>query len=111
MANKKAHITTEAELLKAMRSTGYCFPTNAFEQKMSLKLRSDIDIQALAKEIDPTQIWETENPKEYKAGVIRNIEVDPTFSEQWGIAARGSAEISKEVMDKIRANQKNGDKK
>nr|WP_281719613.1 hypothetical protein [Nitrosomonas nitrosa] len=108
MASKKRHINNEAELLKAMRSTGYSFPTNDFEQKMSLKLQPSIDIGLLAKSIDPNEIWTAEEPKIYKKSVIKELktEVSPLpFEEQWGIAAKGSANISKETMDKIKKKQ------
>ena len=108
MASKKRHINNEAELLKAMRSTGYSFPTNDFEQKLSLKLQPSIDIEALAKNIDPTEIWIAEEPKIYKKSIVRELKTDVSplpFEEQWGIAAKGSANISKEIMDKIKKKQ------
>src|SRR5688572_3287967 len=112
MATKKTHINNEAELLKAMRSTGYLFPTNDLEQKMSLKLQPEVDFTALAAKIDPAEIWAAEEPRAYKKPEQKSIEMpNPTFEEQWGIAAKGDANISKEIMDKIRKNQeskKNG---
>jgi hypothetical protein len=110
MASRKIHITNEVELLRAMRSTGYCFPTNLIEQRMSLKLKSEIDIQSLANQIDPNQIWEAEDPKPYKIGAMRSFDSDPMLLEQWGIAAKGNANISKEIMDKIKKNQEGNGK-
>lgn len=105
MANKKKHINDESELLKLMRLTGYCFPTNEVEQKISFKLQPSIDIQALAKSIDPSQIWEQEEPKPYKQSLPAEEKTEISFEEQWGMAARGSAEISKEILDKIKKRQ------
>lgn len=112
MASKKRHITNEEELLKAMRSTGYCFPTNALEQKMSLKSQQEIDISSLAKKIDPEEIWNATSPKKYKEVVYKEPkEESDEITKQWGIAAKGSANISNEIMDKIRKNQENKPKK
>lgn len=113
MASKKRHINNEAELLKAMRSTGYSFPTSDVEQKISLKLQPSIDIGALAKSIDPIEIWTAEEPKTYKKSVVRELKTEVSslpFEEQWGIAAKGSANISKEIMDKIKKKQEGENK-
>lgn len=109
MANKKKHIKTEAELLNAMRLTGFCFPTNDIEQKISFKLQPSIDIEALAKTIDPSQIWDQEEPKPYKKIIPLEPKPDISIEEQWGIAAKGSANISKEIMDKIKKRQSGSD--
>jgi len=106
MANKKRYINTEAELLKAMRSTGYCFPTNQFEQKSSFKIQKEIDIEELSKAIDPEAIWNSTEPIEYKKPtIVRELNTDTPIKKEWGIAAKGSANISKEIMDKIKRNQ------
>ena len=106
MANKKRHIKSEADLLKAMRSTGFCFPTNDMEQKNSLKL-SPVDdslIQEKASEIDPSEIWNAVRAIEYKKVEVSKPEID--YSQEWGIAARGNNKISKSALDKILKNQK-----
>jgi len=105
MANKRKHINNEAELLKAMRLTGYCFPRNEIEQKISFKLQPPIDIEALAKSIDPSKIWEQEESKPYKRTKTGEDEPENSLEDQWGIAARGSANISKEIMNKIKRRQ------
>lgn len=105
MASKKRYIKSEADLLKAMRSTGFCFPTNDIEQKMSLKLSSIDDslIQETAFEIDPSEIWNADKAIEYKKVKISLPEID--YSQEWGIAARGNNKISKSAFDKILKNQ------
>jgi len=109
MANKKRHIACEADLLSAMRSTGYCFPTNAIEQQMSLKLKSDIDIQALSKLIDPDDIWNSEQPRSYKkAGTEKHLTSETEYTPLWGMAAKGSSNVSKDIIDKIKKNQEKG---
>jgi hypothetical protein len=108
MANKKKYyIKNEIDLLRAMRSTGFCFPANTVEQKMSLKISSiaDSTIQEKALEIDPNEIWGAENPIEYDK--VKEIKPEIDYSEEWGIAARGNAKISKSALDKIKKNQKN----
>lgn len=106
MANKKRHITSEGELLNAMRVTGYCFPLNATEQRLSLKLQTEFDAEQISKGIDAEEIWNSEVPRAYKrTGVIRELKVDDEVAKEWGIAARGNANISKEIMDKIKSNQ------
>jgi hypothetical protein len=105
MANRKKHINSEADLFKAMRLTGYCFPINAIEQKISLKLQPLIDIEALAKNIDPSQIWEQEESKPYKYVTSNQPNPEISFEEQWGMAAKGNVNISKEIMDKIKKRQ------
>lgn len=109
MADRRKHINNEAELFQAMRLMGYCFPTNEVEQKISFKQQPAIDIQSLAKSIDPLQIWEQEDPKPYSQ--LKRVVVKPEISleEQWGMAARGSTEISKEIMDKIKKRQSSED--
>lgn len=105
MANKKRYIKSESELLKAMRSTGFCFPTNDLEQKMSLKLGSIEDdlVQKKALEIDPAEIWEAENPIAYDE--VKTLKPEIDYSKDWGMAARGKVKISKSAMDKIIKNQ------
>ena len=105
MANKKRYIKNEADLLKAMRSTGFCFPTNDMEQKMSLKLSSIDDglIEEKAMEIDPHEIWEAANPIKYNQ--VKTLKPEIDYSEEWGIAARGKVKISKSALDKILKNQ------
>ena len=107
MANskKKYYIKNEIDLLKAMRSTGFCFPVNDIEQKMSLKFSSISDdiIQEKAMEIDPNEIWEAETPIEYD--IVKEMKPEIDYAEEWGIAARGKAKISKSALDKIKKNQ------
>mgnify|MGYP000035316750 CR=1 FL=1 len=105
MANKKRYIKNESDLLKAMRSTGFCFPTNDREQKMSLKLSSIDDslIQESALEINPIEIWDADNPIEYDEVITLKPEVD--YTQEWGIAAKGKVKISKSALDKILKNQ------
>lgn len=109
MADREKHINNEAELFKAMRLTGYCFPTTEVEQKISFKLQPTIDIQSLAKSIDPSQIWEQEEPKPYSQLKGSGVKPEISLEEQWGMAARGSTEISKEIMDKIKKRQSTQD--
>lgn len=106
MASKKRHITNEAELLKAMRSLGYCFPTNEFEQKISLKFQAPLDMEAMVKKIDPKEIWNSENPRMYSKSKNKEVDSEDSFIEEWGIAAKGNANISDEIMAKIIKNQK-----
>lgn len=107
MAKNKRHITNEKELLKAMRSTGYCFPTNDIEQNLAMKLQPNIDIAALAKRVDPEAIWNLIDPIPYEMPKEIELKSDNNeFTESWGIAAKGNANISKHIMDKIKRNQK-----
>jgi hypothetical protein len=106
MANKKRHINSEAELLHAMRITGYCFPLNATEQRLSLKLQPEFNIEELSKAIDADEIWHADVPRAYKRStVVRELKSDDEIAKEWGIAARGNANISKEILDKIKKNQ------
>jgi len=106
MANKKRHINSEADLLNAMRITGYCFPLNATEQRLSLKLQPEFNFEELSKAIDADEIWNAEVPRAYKRStVIRELKSDDEIAKEWGMAARGNANISKEIMDKIKKNQ------
>lgn len=106
MANKKRHINSEAELLNAMRITGYCFPLNATEQRLSLKLQPEFNVEETSKAINAEEIWNAEAPRVYKQrGILRELKVDGEVAKEWGIAARGNANISKEIMDKIKNNQ------
>ena len=110
MGSKKRHINNEVELLKAMRITGYNFPINDNEQRISLKMKSEINLAEISDTIDPEEIWNAEAPKPYKAkGIIKELISDDDISKEWGMAARGNANISKETMDKIKKNQA-GDK-
>lgn len=112
MGNKKRHINSEIQLLEAMRCTGYCFPTNDYEQNASLKIQEEIDIDMLADSIDSEDIWNADKAIDYKTNiVVRDISSKNNISEHWGIAAKGSANISKEIMDKIKRNQNNGNSK
>ena len=106
MANKKRHINSEVELLSAMRITGYCFPKNAIEQQLSLKMQIEFNVEELSKGINSEEIWSADSPRIYKQrGIVREMNTDIEVSEQWGMAARGNANISKEIMDKIKKNQ------
>lgn len=106
-SKKKYYIKSEIDLFKAMRSTGFCFPANTAEQKMSLKVSAidDSIIQKQALEINPNEIWEAENPIKYEVAKIIKPEID--YSEEWGLAARGKAKISESAFEKIKKNQKN----
>jgi len=106
MANKKRHIKNEVELLYAMRITGYCFPLNATEQRLSLKLQPEFNVDEISKGIDPNEIWNAEMPRAYKQStVVRELKSDDEIAKEWGLAARGNANISKDIMDKIKKNQ------
>lgn len=106
MANKKRHINSEAELLYAMRITGYSFPSNATEQQLSLKLQPEFNVGEISKAIDAEEIWNAEEPRPYKrTSIVRELKSDDEIAKEWGMAARGNANISKEIMDKIKKNQ------
>ena len=106
MANRKRHITNEVELLNAMRITGYCFPLNTAEQRLSLKLQAEFNAEEISKVINAEEIWNAEVPRAYKhTGIIKELKIDDEIAQEWGIAARGNANISKEIMDKIKINQ------
>lgn len=107
MGNKKRHITSLEELYGAMRCTGYTFPKNNIEQRISLKGQVEFDFESLAKEIDPEEIWNADRPKKYAKTLIKNDEnTDSEIAKSWGMAARGSANISKDTLKKILENQK-----
>lgn len=106
MANKKRHIKNEAELLNAMRITGYCFPLNAVEQKLSLKLQPEFNVEEISQMIDAEEIWNAEVPRAYKhVTITQELKSNEEITEEWRMAARGNAKISKEIMDKIKKNQ------
>ena len=105
MASKKRHIKSESELLTAMRSTGYCFPTNQLEQAMAVKFQEDIDFELLANEIDPAEIWNAKEPRAYSnKGKVISMKAEDV-RKTWGIAAKGNADLSNDVLNKIRKNQ------
>lgn len=106
MASKKRHVNNERDLLIAMRSTGYCFPINEIEQQLSLKLKTEFNVDEISKSINSEEIWDADAPRAYKQkGVTREMKIDNDVAKEWGIAARGSANISKDIMDKIKSNQ------
>lgn len=106
MASKKRHINSEAELLIAMRITGYCFPLNETEQRLSLKLQPEFNAGEISQAINAEEIWNAEAPRAYtQKGILRELKADNEVAKEWGIAARGNANISKEIMDKIKNNQ------
>lgn len=104
----KKHIESYDVLANFLAMTGHIFPRTEMELKNAVKLHSDIDYEALSKEVVAEDIWEAENPRSYKVIKISfESSQDENVSSAWAVAARGNSKLSKATMDKIRKNQQN----
>ena len=111
MAKKKRHINNLDELNQALRVVGGTFPHTIEELDQSFKLSDKDEINRIASKYSFDDIWNAPEPLSIKRkSSYKTTELQIAVNESWGIAARGSIELSENVCNQMIKNEKEKEK-
>ena len=111
MAKKKRHINNLEELEQAMRIVGGIFPHTIEELELTCKLVNEEDISKVSEKYSFQDIWNASEPISKKANSkIIHHDFQNDIDKSWGLAARGSHTLTKNVIDKMIENEDSYDK-
>lgn len=106
MAKKKRHINNSRDLEQAIRAIGGVISYTLDELNSSRKM---VDEEVLNKQLEKysfDDIWNAKSPITNKS-ISKTLVIDfqQKVNDSWGMAARGSADLSSNVIDKMIKNE------
>ena len=84
--------------------TGFNLPRTEGELARFEKLHQDFEHQLTGEELDPSEIWNMDQPNEVK---VLKPPIDEEIGVSWRMAARNLGSMSDQVRAKMNLNQEN----
>jgi hypothetical protein len=103
---RKRYINNIGELTEAFRVVGGIFPHTLEDLNQTYKICDEHELEEIASKYSFDDIWEAEEPlKYYHEKNSDSAVIHMEINRSWGLAARGSHNISEEVMIQMNKNE------